>query len=116
MDNYKAPIRDLQFNIFELFGYDRHYQDLPGYGDVNAEIINAILNEFDKFCSNILSPLNAVGDQEGCQWHDGEVTTPGGFREAGRPPPPRGREPRGTGILLPDVFVCCFVLFCVVLY
>ena len=82
MDNYKAPIRDLQFNIFELFGYDRHYQDLPGYGDVNAEIINAILNEFDKFCSNILSPLNAVGDQEGCQWHDGEVTTPGGFREA----------------------------------
>ena len=40
---------------------------------------------------------------------------PGGFREAGRPPPPRGREPRGTGILLPDVFVCCFVLFCVVL-
>ena len=82
MDNYKAPIRDLQFNIFELFGYDRHYQDLPGYGDVNAEIINAILNEFDKFCSNILSPLNAVGDQEGCQWHDGEVTTPEGFREA----------------------------------
>ena len=79
MDNYKAPIRDLQFNIFELFGYDRHYQDLPGYGDVNAEIINAILNEFDKFCSNILSPLNAVGDQEGCQWHDGEVTTPGAF-------------------------------------
>ena len=82
MDNYKAPIRDLQFNIFELFCYDRHYEDLPGYGDVNAEIINAILNEFDKFCSNILSPLNAVGDQEGCQWHDGEVTTPEGFREA----------------------------------
>ena len=82
MSNYQAPLRDIQFNIFELFHYDDHYQALPGSQDVNAELIDAILNEFDKFCSNILSPLNAVGDEEGCTWNNGEVTTPKGFREA----------------------------------
>ena len=84
MSDYKAPLRDLHFNLFELFDYEAHYQSLPGYGEVNAELVTTILNEFDKFCSNILSPLNAVGDQEGCTWSDGEVATPSGFKEAYR--------------------------------
>ena len=84
MSDYKAPLRDLQFNLFELFDYEAHYQSLSGYEDVSAELITTILNEFDKFCSNILSPLNAVGDKEGCTWSDGEVATPSGFKEAYR--------------------------------
>ena len=84
MSDYKAPLRDLHFNLFELFDYEAHYQSLPGYGEVNAELVTTILNEFDKFCSNILSPLNAVGDQEGCTWSHGEVATPSGFKEAYR--------------------------------
>ena len=84
MSDYKAPLRDLQFNLFELFDYEAHYQSLSGYEDVSAELITTILSEFDKFCSNILSPLNAVGDKEGCTWSDGEVATPSGFKEAYR--------------------------------
>ena len=84
MSVYKAPLRDLQFNLFELFDYEAHYQSLSGYEDVSAELVTTILNEFDKFCSNILSPLNAVGDKEGCTWSDGEVATPSGFKEAYR--------------------------------
>ena len=84
MSDYKAPLRDLQFNLFELFDYEAHYQSLSGYEDVSAELVTTILNEFDKFCSNILSPLNAVGDEEGCTWSDGEVATPSGFKEAYR--------------------------------
>ena len=84
MSDYKAPLRDLQFNLFELFDYEAHYQSLSGYKDVSAELVTTILNEFDKFCSNILSPLNAVGDEEGCTWSDGEVATPSGFKEAYR--------------------------------
>ena len=84
MSDYKAPLRDLQFNLFELFDYEAHYQSLSGYEDVSAELVTTILNEFDKFCSNILSPLNAVGDKEGCTWSDGEVATPSGFKEAYR--------------------------------
>ena len=82
MSDYKAPLRDLRFNLFELFDYEAHYQSLPGYEEVSAELVATILDEFDKFCSNILSPLNAVGDQEGCTWSDGEVATPSGFKEA----------------------------------
>lgn len=82
MSDYKAPLRDLRFNLFELFDYEAHYQSLPGYEEVSAELVTTILDEFDKFCSNILSPLNAVGDQEGCTWSDGEVATPSGFKEA----------------------------------
>ena len=84
MSDYKAPLRDLQFNLFELFDYEEHYQSLSGYEDVSAELVTTILNEFDKFCSNILSPLNAVGDKEGCTWSDGEVATPRGYKEAYR--------------------------------
>ena len=84
MSDYKAPLRDLQFNLFELFDYEAHYQSLSGYEDVSAELVTTILNEFDKFCSNILSPLNAVGDKEGCTWSDGEVATPSGYKEAYR--------------------------------
>ena len=84
MSVYKAPLRDLQFNLFELFDYEAHYQSLSGYEDVSAELVTTILNEFDKFCSNILSPLNAVGDKEGCTWSDGEVATPSGYKEAYR--------------------------------
>ena len=84
MSDYKAPLRDLQFNLFELFDYEEHYQSLSGYEDVSAELVTTILNEFDKFCSNILSPLNAVGDKEGCTWSDGEVATPSGYKEAYR--------------------------------
>ena len=84
MSDYKAPLRDLQFNLFELFDYEAHYRSLSGYEDVSAELITTILNEFDKFCSNILSPLNAVGDKEGCTWSDGEVATPSGYKEAYR--------------------------------
>ena len=84
MSDYKAPLRDLQFNLFELFDYEAHYRSLSGYEEVNAELVTTILNEFDKFCSNILSPLNAVGDKEGCTWSDGEVATPSGYKEAYR--------------------------------
>ena len=82
MSYYKAPLRDIQFSMFECLDYEAHYQSLPGCEDANSETVLAIFNEFDKFCSNILSPLNAVGDEEGCTWNEGDVTTPSGFKEA----------------------------------
>ncbi len=82
MTDYKAPLRDTQFTLFELLDYEQHWQSLPSYGETGAEIANAILEESAKFCENILAPLNQSGDAEGCSWNDGEVATPKGFREA----------------------------------
>lgn len=82
MTDYKTPIRDIQFALFELLDYEQHCKKLPNGDDASPDIVNAILEESAKFCENVLVPLNAVGDKEGCTWSDGEVTTPTGFKEA----------------------------------
>ncbi len=82
MAEYKAPIRDMQFTMYELLDYEQHWQSLPAYAETGADIANAIMDENAKFCENVLAPLNQSGDAEGCQWNDGEVTTPKGFKEA----------------------------------
>ena len=82
MSNYKVPMRDIEFALFELLDFDKHYDRL-GLGEgVDQDIVKAILEESAKFCENILAPLNAVGDREGCTWNDTVVTTPTGFKEA----------------------------------
>lgn len=82
MADYKAPLKDLEFVLFEMLKYEEHYASLPGCEEVNRELVVAILEEAAKFCENVLAPLNATGDEQGCQWHDGVVTTPDGFKEA----------------------------------
>ena len=82
MSNYRVPMRDMRFALFELFDFASHYQSLPGCEDATPDVVNAILEESAKFCEDVLAPLNAVGDAEGCHWNNGEVTTPTGFKEA----------------------------------
>jgi len=83
MDEYKAPLRDMRFVLEELAGLDQ-VAGLPGYGDVNSELVAQILEESGRFCAEVLSPLNRVGDAEGSRWTDGEVRMPTGFKEAYR--------------------------------
>jgi alkylation response protein AidB-like acyl-CoA dehydrogenase len=83
MTTYKAPIRDMQFVMRDLLNIEKHYQSLPDCEEVNRDLIDAILGEASKFSEEVVAPLNAVGDQEGCQMLDnGEVKTPAGFKEA----------------------------------
>ena len=82
MPVYKAPVRDTQFvldHIVELGKYD----NLPAFANAPADIVEAILSEGGRFASEVLAPLNRVGDLEGCTRHpDGSVTTPTGFKDA----------------------------------
>lgn len=82
MTDYKAPIRDIHFTLYELFDYEGHWQSLPQFADTNRELANAIFEESAKFCENVLAPLNQSGDAEGCTWEESEVKTPSGFKEA----------------------------------
>ncbi len=82
MPEYKAPLRDMQFAINEVLKFDQHYQNLPGAEDATPDTVAAILDEAAKFCEQVVSPLNPVGDREGCHWHDGKVSTPTGFKAA----------------------------------
>jgi alkylation response protein AidB-like acyl-CoA dehydrogenase len=66
----------------ELLDSERHYASLEGAEDATPDMIDAIIQEGAKFCEQVLSPLNQVGDREGCTLTDGSVKTPTGFREA----------------------------------
>lgn len=82
MSDYKAPIRDIKFVMYELMGFEEHYQTMPNGEDASQDVVEAILEESAKFCENVLAPLNSVGDEQGCTWNDGVVTTPDGFKAA----------------------------------
>ena len=83
MTSYKAPLRDMQFVMTDLLNYEKHYESLPGCDEVNQELMDAIMEEASKFAEEIIAPLNAVGDEVGCQLlENGDVKTPPGFKEA----------------------------------
>ncbi|WP_372779683.1 acyl-CoA dehydrogenase C-terminal domain-containing protein [Litorivivens sp.] len=79
---FKAPTRDIKFVINEVLDFPKHYAGLPCGEDATPDMIDAILSECAKFCEEVLSPLNAVGDKQGCAFDNGKVTTPDGFKEA----------------------------------
>ncbi|MFK8075588.1 MAG: acyl-CoA dehydrogenase C-terminal domain-containing protein [Granulosicoccus sp.] len=82
MPTYNPPLQDIRFALRDVLDFDAHYAALPGAEEATPETVDAILEEGAKFSREVLSPLNAVGDSEGCTWKDGVVTTPTGFREA----------------------------------
>jgi alkylation response protein AidB-like acyl-CoA dehydrogenase len=84
MPTYRAPVDEALFLLNDVFHLDR-YGNLPGFADASPDVIEAVLREAAKFSEDTLTPLNRVGDIEGCMRHaDGSVTTPTGFKDAYR--------------------------------
>jgi acyl-CoA dehydrogenase len=82
MATYKAPVDDVMFLLNDVFHVER-YNNLPGFADATPDLLEAVLGEAAKFCEDVLTPLNRVGDKEGChRREDGSVTTPTGFKDA----------------------------------
>lgn len=82
MPIYKAPVDDALFLLNDVFHIER-YGNLPGFSDASPDVIEAILREAAKLSEDVLTPLNRVGDKEGCKRAaDGSVTTPTGFKDA----------------------------------
>lgn len=83
MTAYKAPLRDMRFILDEVFDVAKLWAELPALAEaVDAETAAAILEEAGKVTAGTIAPLNRSGDEEGCQWNNGMVTTPAGFPEA----------------------------------
>jgi hypothetical protein len=84
MPVYKAPTRDTRFVINELIGLEK-FQHLAGFANAGQDLTDAVIEEAGRFVSEVIAPLNQVGDREGCTRHaDGSVTTPTGFKAAYR--------------------------------
>lgn len=82
MSQYIAPITDYLFLLNQVFDFKEKILKLKAYQDFDMEIIDAILNEGAVFTEEELYVLNRSGDEEGCHWEDGKVTTPKGFKKA----------------------------------
>ena len=80
MPSYTAPVDDMQFLLHEVLDVSR--SDVPGYDELEPDFTRAVLEEAGKISSEVLAPLNMVGDREGCRLENGVVRTPTGFREA----------------------------------
>ncbi len=84
MPTYHPPLRDMRFVLHEVLDVVGTLKSLPAHVDVDADTIDAVLEEGGKFASEVLAPLNAGGDEQGCTLDKSthEVTTPTGFKEA----------------------------------
>ena len=80
MTAYNAPIRDMQFLLHDVL--DVSASDLPGRADLEPSFTQAILEAAGQLAAEVLAPLNAVGDQQGCVLENGIVRTPEGFKAA----------------------------------
>jgi butyryl-CoA dehydrogenase len=82
MPGYKAPLRDMQFILFEVLKVQEAGNSMASYADNTPDVVGAVLEEAGRFCENVLQPLNRSGDEEGCTFDAGSVRTPQGFKEA----------------------------------
>ena len=80
--SYQPPVRDHLFLLRDVLEIEKH-ANLPGFADASMDVVEQILDGAAKFTSEVLAPLNSVGDKHGCVWSpDHTVTTPPGFKEA----------------------------------
>jgi hypothetical protein len=84
MATYTPPIRDMQFVMHELLGVTDALKAMPPHAEIDADTLNAVLEEGGKFAAEVTFPLNASGDEQGCTLDKTthEVTAPNGFKEA----------------------------------
>ncbi|MBV8618039.1 MAG: acyl-CoA dehydrogenase [Curvibacter sp.] len=80
--NYQAPSADQRFLLTQVLQAPHELQALPAFADVDAELMQQVLEESGKFVSEVVAPLNRQGDEIGCHFEQGAVRTPPGFRDA----------------------------------
>ncbi len=98
MPVYNAPTKDTQFILHDVLKVSQ--SDIPGYDELEAEFTGAVLDEAGKVATNVLHPLNVVGDTEGCRLENGIVYTPTGFKDAFE----QMKEGGWTGLDMPEEY------------
>jgi len=84
MPSYTPPLRDMQFVLHELLGAAEQLKAMPRHAEIDADTMDAVLEQAGKFAAEVVAPLNASGDAEGCRLDlaTHAVTPPKGFKQA----------------------------------
>jgi alkylation response protein AidB-like acyl-CoA dehydrogenase len=111
MLSYTPPLKDIQFVLSDLLDAPAKLAGFPAFSEIDAALMEQVIEEAGRFGSKVLFPLNAVGDREGARYENGTVRTPPGFadaygqfREAGWPGLSCAPEDGGQG--LPQLLEC----------
>ena len=80
---YQAPVADIAFALKHATGFGAALAE-GLYGELTEDLLDAVLTEAGRFASDVLAPLNTIGDRHGTPFRDGTVTTPPGWRQAYR--------------------------------
>ena len=84
MTIYEPPYRDIAFVLHELLDAPGALANMEAFRDLDADTMDQIVGEAGRFAKDVLLPLNAASDRQGCTWRDGKVTTPEGYAAAYR--------------------------------
>lgn len=82
MNHHHPQTEDMQFLLSRVLNAPAHLQALPAFAEVDAALLQQVLDEAGKFVGEVIAPLNREGDAIGAQWHDGAVSMPPGFKAA----------------------------------
>jgi alkylation response protein AidB-like acyl-CoA dehydrogenase len=78
---YRAPVADIAFALKHAAGLKAALAE-GLYGDLDEATVDSVLEEAGRFASDVIAPLNRIGDKFGTPFKDGKVTTPPGWKEA----------------------------------
>ena len=82
MLSFEAPETDYRFLLNQVFSVRQRWAEIPAFADLSGDLVDAVVAEGGRLASEVLAPLNAFGDEQGCEWRDGRVSVPAGFSEA----------------------------------
>ena len=78
---YCAPVADIAFALKHAAGLKAALAE-GLYGDLDEATVDSVLEEAGRFATDVIAPLNRIGDKFGTPFKDGKVTTPPGWKEA----------------------------------
>jgi len=82
MLTYQPPLKDMAFVLNDLLSAPKVLGAMPQFAEVDGELMSQVVQEAGRFAGEVLAPLSASGDAQGCRFEDGKVTTPDGFAHA----------------------------------
>src|SRR3984893_6135155 len=78
---YQAPVSESGLSLKIAAGPNQPSRE-GLYGHFSEDLRDHVLEEAGRFATEVIAPLNTVGDRHGTPFRDGSVTTPPGWKEA----------------------------------